>query len=369
MSKTGILILAIAFFPFRNYGQVVERQSAKEINVKHHLNLEVLFTIYNQIWTPFLYKDVSQSMLANTQLMKINHDYFKDFKGHKAIKKTREFMNRSGTDFFLYAFYYDDFPNTKRIKEIPEILTKDINPNRSIALDEIDSLMSDISLFFIESKFDDFYQKYAYVYDIAKIEVKKNLPKDDFIQFLENYFGNTNAKYNFYIIPFFKAEFGMAHQLQTNYGMENITFISPFEPARVEEIDKVKYVGYESEDDILEWVVHEYSHTFFNPALTSKANIEKLNKFEHLYKPINDNPQIGNWFSVFGEHIAVAFEVRAATLLGDDDRSRAILERHEGWYYLEHFVDQLIYYENNRNKYPNIHSFMPELIDSCKDLK
>lgn len=367
MRYTICIFLLLFFQAFK--GQAQDLPNSKDINVKNNLNLEVLFTIYNQIWTPFLNEDVSESMVENTQLMRLNHDYFKDFKDHKAIKKTREFMNKSGTDLFLYAFYYDDFPDTKRIKEIPEILTKDINPNRSLALDEIDSLMSDISLFFIESKFDDFYQKYAYVYDIAKIEVKKNLPKGDFIQFLENYFGITYSKYNFHIIPFFKAEFGMAHQLQTNQGMENITFISPFEPARIEGIDKVKYVGYESEDDILEWIVHEYSHTFFNPALTLESNLEKLSKFDHLYEPINDNPQIGDWFSVFGEHIAVAFEVRAATLLGDNDRSRAILERHEDWYYLEHFVDQLIYYENNRSKFPNIHSFMPELIDSCENLK
>jgi hypothetical protein len=278
-------------------------------------------------------------------------------------------MNRSGTDFFLYAFYYEDFPNVKRILEIPEAYTKDINPDRQLALKEIDSLMHCIADFYRVSNFEGFYKKNKYVYEIAINEASKYIPKNNFISFLENYFGQEYTDYDFYTIPFFKAEFGMAHQIKTEKGTRNITFIAPFEPAKIDDDNRIQYVGYESEDDILEWVIHEYSHTFFNPSLMRKGNVDVLNKFEHLYKPIKGSPQIGDWFSVFGEHIAVAFEVRAATMLGNEERSQSILKKHEDWYYLKHFIAQLEFYENNRDKYSNISDFMPILIESCEYLK
>lgn len=346
-----------------------EPELQKAINVRQNFNLEVLFTIYNQIWTPFLYEGVDQSMLDNTRLMKINHDYFQEFKEHKAVRNAQEFMNKSGTDFFLYAFFYDDFPNPKRVMEIPPVLTDGINPDRELALAEIDALMDDIAEFFLESDFNAFYQKYADTYELASGEVVKNLPDEDFIPFMETYFGNEYANYDFYIIPFFKAEFGMAYQLEKETGIENITFIAPFEPATVDQDGIISYVGYNSREDILEWVVHEYAHTFFNPSLTTEENLERLQGFEHLYKPIHGSPQIGDWFSVFGEHIAVAFEVRAAELLGDKERSAALLEKHRDWFYLDHFINQLKTYESNRDEYPNIDSFITRLIDSCGELK
>lgn len=362
------LILLFILLSFDSYGQNVTSDNSKEINVEHSINLEVLFTIYSQIWTPFLYEGVTESMLANTKLMEINYNHFKKLKDHKAVTATREFMNKSGTDYFLYAFYYEDFPGTKRIREIPEILTKYINSDRTLALEEIDSVMRYAANFYEEAKFETFYNDNSYIYQLAKEEVSKNLPDQKFIPFLESYFGDTYDSYAFYVIPFFKAEFGMAFQFEADHGIKNLTFIAPFEPAEVEE-STVKYVGYDSEQDIIEWVVHEYSHTFFYPSLSKQENLDALNEFEGLFKPIDNNPQIGDWFSMFGEHISVAFEVRAAELLGEEERRLALLEKHKDWHYLDHFINQLKFYENNRKTYPTIGDFMPVLIDSNKDLQ
>jgi len=352
-----------------SFGISTEAQQTKDIDVKKNLNLEVLFTVYNQIWTPFLDNGVSESMISNTRLMKMNHDYFKEFSDHKAIAKARSFMDRSGTDFFVYAFYYEDFPNAKRNREIPVILTRDINADRSLALNEIDSLMKDIADFYTDADFEEFYKVNDYVYEIAKNEVLEHIPQDDFILFLENYFGKEYSVYEFYTIPFFKTEFGMAHQLSTEDGIKNITFISPFEPAEIKSNNRIKYVGYESEDDILEWVVHEYSHVFFNPSLTQQKNLDLLNKYADLYDPIDGSPQIGDWFSMFSEHIAVAFEVRAAELRGNKTRALNIFKKHEKWKYLDHFVKQLEHYEKNRATYSNIGEFMPVLIKSSGKLR
>ncbi|GAB5410537.1 MAG: hypothetical protein BalsKO_29020 [Balneolaceae bacterium] len=354
--------------PISSYGQSTVSGESKEISVERNLNLEVLFTIYSQIWTPFLYDGVTESMLANTQLMELNYNHFKKFKDHEVINTAREFMNRSGTDLFLYAFYYEDFPGTKRIREIPKILTEYINPDRSLALEEIDSLMILVADFYEKSDFNAFYNEYDYVYKMSKEEVVKNLPNQEFIPFLERYFGDSYESYAFYVLPFFKAEFGMAFQLETENGTKNFTFIAPFEPAELEE-KSIQYVGYDSKEDIIEWVVHEYSHTFFYPSLSKQENLDALNEFEYLFKPIESSPQVGDWFSMFGEHISVAFEVRAAELLGEKERRIALLEKHKDWHYLDHFINQLKYFESNRDIYPTIGDFMPILIASNEELK
>lgn len=362
------LTLSFILLSFNSYGQNLDSEDIKKINVSQSLNLEVLFTIYSQIWTPFLYEGVTESMLANTRLMEINYNHFKKFKDHQAINVVREFMNKSGTDFFLYAFYYEDFPGKSRIREIPDILTEYINPDRSIALQEVDSVMSLVADFYHQSEFDQFYKDHSYVYQLAKKEVSKNLPNHEFIPFLENYFGDKYDSYDFYVIPFFKAEFGMAFQFEAKKEIRNFTFISPFKPAEIDG-NTVKYIGYDSKEDILEWVVHEYSHTFFYPSLSKKENLDALNEFEVLFKPIESSPQIGDWFSMFGEHIAVAFEVLAAELLGQDERQAALLEKNKDWHYLDHFINQFKLYESNRDTYPSIEDFMPVLIASSENLK
>lgn len=341
---------------------------SKPINVEKNKNLEVLFTIYSQIWTPFLYDGVTESMLANTRLMEKNYTHFKAYKDHKAVSKIGEFMGRSGTDVFLYAFYYEDFPNVKRKGDIPDILFNYLNPDRLLALQEIDSIMHYAEKFYIDSDFESFYLENEYVYQLAIEEVSKNLPNQEFIPFLEGYFGDVYDSYDFFVIPFFKAEFGMAFQYENEKETRNFTFIAPFKPAEIN-ADRIYKVGYDSEEDILEWVVHEYSHTFYYPSLSKEENMAALNEFEDLFKPIKNSPQIGDWFSMFGEHISVAFEIRAAELLGQHDRRTMLLEKHEDWHYLEHYLNQLKRYEQNRDIYPSISDFMPHLIASSEELR
>ncbi|MDO1501303.1 DUF4932 domain-containing protein [Winogradskyella maritima] len=338
----------------------------KDIEVLRNKNLEVLFTIYNQIWTPFSDDGISKEMIENTFLMKKNHDFFNRFKNHIAISKSKSFMKRSGTDFFLYAFYYEDFPQVKRKRKIPEILTKDINENYELALMEIDNLMTHISDFYNVSGFEKFNSLNEDVYLKAKNEILANLPKQDFILFLEKYFNKRHASYKFIIMPFFKTEFGMAHQLRKDNLIDNITFISPFLPASIDKQGIVNHVGYDSKKHILEWTVHEYSHLFFNYSLNRKKNLEALDKYSHLYKPIEGQPQIQNWYSMFSEHLAVAFEIRVAALNRNDTNYQNLLNKHEAYIYLDHFIEQLQYFESNKDKYTCIDDFIPVMIKSCK---
>lgn len=175
----------------------------KEIKVHADKNLEVMFTIFNQTWTPFLDKDASEHMIEHSRLMQRNYYDFKEFKNHRAIQLTKDLIGRSGTDFFLFAFYYDSFPNPKRIKKIPAIILTDINPDHQLALMEIDTLMHEISKFYQEADFETFYNENQYVYKKAIEEVTANLPKNDFIAFMEGYFGQQYNSYQFVVIPFF----------------------------------------------------------------------------------------------------------------------------------------------------------------------
>ena len=94
-------LLLIIFFLANGCGTPPEDIENKTINVEQNLNLEVLFTIYNQIWTPFLDEGVSEEMLAKTKLMEMNHEHFKAHSEHEAVSAVTEFLNRSGTDFGL----------------------------------------------------------------------------------------------------------------------------------------------------------------------------------------------------------------------------------------------------------------------------
>ncbi|MTI30862.1 DUF4932 domain-containing protein [Xanthovirga aplysinae] len=366
MKKVYMTIVLLLLSFFSCYSSEIEK---KEIMVGHNKNLEILFTVYNQTWTPFLDNNASNYMLEHTKLMQKNYHYFKKFKDHKAIQLTNNILGRSGTDFFLLAFYYDTFPNPKRIREIPLKILKDINPDSNLALLEIDNLMNEISDFFQESDFEMYYQENEYIYKKAKEEVYKNLPDENFIPFMERYFGHKKNSYHFIVVPFFKSHFGMAFQIKNKNDFDIYSFISSFKPQIINKNKIVENVGFDSKKDVLNWVIHEYSHSFFTPIVNKPGNLESLNRFEHLFKPINNNPQIGDWYSMFGEHLAVAFEIRAAELMGDKEGSKKLIDSHKDWHYLDHFLEKLKYYELNRDQYENIEKYIPYLISSLKNLK
>ncbi len=341
--------------------------TSKKIQITSNKNIDVLFTIYNQTWTPFLDENVSEYTLERTRLMKLNYERFESYKNHKAIELTNKIMGRSGTDFFSFGFYYDTFPDAKRIKEIPERVLKDINPDTTLALEEIDALMSEIAKFYEDSDYDSFLKENQYIYEKAKQEVAKKLPDDNFIPFLESYFGKSYNSYDFIIIPFFKSQYGQAGKEDSGI----YCIVSPFDPQQIDAQGKVQNVGFDNRTEIQNWTIHEYSHLFFNPVMDIKENLDGLNAFDHLFKPIESNPQYGDWYSIFAEHLANAFQVRATSLIDNEQASNEILKKlkNEGWYYIDHFIDQLKKYEDNRNTYPTIDAFIPDLIKSLHQIK
>jgi hypothetical protein len=307
-------------------------------------------------------------MLASTRLMKINHSHFYPFRNHSAIRSARQLLERSGTDFFLLALYYEQLPTVKRALEISDTILQDINEDRKLALKELDELMALVADFYEESNYQYFQEKYSFVYTQAVEEVLQSLPSKGTLDFMEKYFGGGFVSYKFYVVPFFKSEFGMSYTLKTELGTENITLISPFQPAKLDNNDSILSVGYKSPEDAFQWTVHEYAHSFFNESLYQKDNQTDLEKFAGLYKPVEAQPQYTDWANVFAEHLALAFEVRAVQLLDSEAAAEKLRKKYQDWYYLDHFIEQLKYYETHRDKYPNIASFIPDLIASGEQI-
>lgn len=336
----------------------------KALQITYHKNLEVLFSVYNQTWTPYLDDNVSTYMLERTRLMKLNHDYFEQHQNHQAIQQLKKILPRSGTDYFTFAFYYSDFPHPKRIKTIPQKVLLDINVDTTLALKEIDSLMLHIADFYQEGKFDTFLKEHQHIYDLAINEVAQYAPNNQFIQLIENYFGEEKASYSFYVIPFFKSEFGQAMEVMNQDGTkEALCFVSPLLPQEIDSSGQVVAVGYKNETEILQWSIHEYAHLFFNPYLDESANHTELMKHSHLYQSIEGSPQIGDWYSYVAEHLAVAFEIRAAHLIGEQTRANILKKKHAHWPHLSFFIQQLKAYESNRETFTQFKDFAPLLIE------
>ena len=124
-------------------------------------------------------------------------------------------------------------------------------------------------------------------------------------------------------------------------------------------------VGFKGEKQVpcsVRFLFHEMSHPIINP-LTDKyltKNVETTLKIKHY----------GTIQSIINESIIRAVEI---ILYKHTQRSSEIIERKiklekaQGFEYIEKIVDCLEIYSNHREKYPNIESFFPILLDTVVD--
>lgn len=115
---------------------------------------------------------------------------------------------------------------------------------------------------------------------------------------------------------------------------------------------------------------HEFSHTFINPL--SHNYESQIAAYASLLEPIAEQmaqQAYPDWQTTVNEHVIRAITTRLIQLEQGDDAGREALAREtkRGFVYVEALVDRLKEYEASRDRYPNIASFYPRLIDVFRE--
>lgn len=122
-------------------------------------------------------------------------------------------------------------------------------------------------------------------------------------------------------------------------------------------------------DKYLNTLIHEFSHSFINQIVYDNEKVFKKSG-EKIYKhfrkmKIATNDAYGNWQSMLNESL-----VRAAVIKYFKDNGyeqevideRIEVEAKLGFPWTNELFERLNYYASNRDQYPNLESFVPELV-------
>lgn len=307
-------------------------------------------------------------LFRSTCLMRLIYNAFARFRGHAAVRRTRELTSQLGTGVYLLPLFYEGFPRPRRHTPVSAELLAAVHPRPDSAARIVDEYTRLVGKFYRDAGFAQFQRHQRRVYALAVAEVRRSLPPVGFIPTMEAYYGAHKAAYRLIVNPFFKSEWGMSWQVAGAGGSTAVQIAAPFgEQKRAGA--RVVAAGFDNAEAVRNLSVHEFGHSFVNPLTAQPAVAAGLAAQQALFRPTPGQPQYRDWETSVNEHLVRAGEVRIALALGRPDVSRQLRADYAAWPYLSFFEAQLQRYEASREQYPTLESFLPSLIAALGELK
>ncbi|KAB1153399.1 DUF4932 domain-containing protein [Tenacibaculum aiptasiae] len=326
----------------------------KEVLVKYNPNFELLALCYLlDSYNDLLAIPDNQTFNIDGVEVRIKDLYAMNFKIAKEFKKFSNSENlRVILSYFKKDFYlhYSNFILSLQPFPYAKVNNDNAFINKFDNIEDANKFVSALNKFHIEISFDTFLEKHKMYYNTMEKEVKQNIPKENFIVEMERFFKKKVDNYILY--PSLTMLFGQAFAVGSNNTIGNV-FACFGKPKEINNTSKLN-LGFNNSSSIRNICVHEFGHSFVNPAVDKVSN-EIIKSKEYLFEPIKikmSDQGYSQWkFSLY-EHFVRANEVIIAKLLGDkteankilkdniDNRSFILLpqivEKLEFWYYNEY---------------------------------
>ena len=226
---------------------------------------------------------------------------------------------------------------------------------------DYDKLVAQLTSFYQDSRFHDFFVNHQSVYDEKLNSFRQNVFPYVHEDWYPKFYG-TESKENFVVVLAFNNGtngYGCERQLSdgTREAYSVIGIFGWMDIAR----DAV---------DFSTTIIHEFNHSFVNPILeNSQANQDLLREsgewFYNLLKWTMQNQSYGNWQTMINESIVRAGEVIYRfdnNYTADQIEQLAGYQIARGFLWTPELVEQLRIYSQNRDKYKTLADFYPELI-------
>jgi len=285
-------------------------------------------------------------------------EYFEEFKDHEAVKLSYE-LSHEGFNFdappaaVLYM--------TKDFQLRDDVEIEDYLIERAKGIDNINKLFNALNKFWEDTKFNDFFNenKEYYTY-LVKNTSEMISDEKNIVEELEQYYGIKQESYNVILVSLYgPGGYGPRVKLIN----KNNEIYSIIGATNIDANNRPIF----GDEDYFDYIQnHEFSHSFINP-LTEKY-LDIANEYSSLYNPIEDKMLpfgYTDWEISLNEHIIRALTSRFSYLENNLSGKNALLkEKEDGFIYIDKLFEKLEEYEDNRDKYPTIDSFYPELIKS-----
>lgn len=286
---------------------------------------------------------------------------FSQYTNHKAVKQFEKMSN--------LGFSYDAPPG------LMLFMDKNFNVREDVELTEyiigraggknnINALFESLKEFCIDTNFIDFFNDNNNYYNRIINSTLELIPSDsNIIEDLEEYYGMRQKSYNIVLVSLYgKGSFGPKIDTKED-GTEIYSVLGCIG------IDTMDLPIFGDLGFFTELQQHEFSHSFINPITDKNRNLAY--SYEKLFIPIKGKMRskaYANWDTCLNEHIIRALTSRFVYHEDNLDGIKVLeMEKETGFIYVEALFNKLEEYENNRDKYPTIEDFYPELIKSLDE--
>ncbi len=125
-------------------------------------------------------------------------------------------------------------------------------------------------------------------------------------------------------------------------------------------------------NEYLPIIIHEFNHSFINPLLAKNEKAFEKNGNE-IYNAVGyemSQQAYGSWLIMLNEALVRASVIKYFIDHGANETEIRMMinkESNNGFIWIKGLVNELMKYDNQRNIYPTLESYVPELLNAYKD--
>ena len=230
--------------------------------------------------------------------------------------------------------------------------------NRAGGMDSLRLFLSLLRDFAVQSSFNSFFQAHHDFYRAITVNTINNIGSIDYISEMESFYGKTQKSYNIILVTLYNTVgFGNSllcsddkREIYNTMGPRSFNNTIP---------------SYGTEDYLKYMIRHEFSHPFINP-LTEKY-WDYVKDYSNNYDSLPEVARVNNcgeWQECINEFLIGAITTQLAYSEGYDIGLQAYkLEKSIDIIYLDKLMNRIKLYLSERDVFPTIESFYPNLLD------
>jgi len=260
--------------------------------------------------------EINGELLQKKEWHSYGYHFYNQYKGYaesENLNKSLAIADHLWLDYIInLLLQVEEFPKAKFKPSIDDksYIRFSANKNLEEAKKNVAIFLDGLNEFYKEVKFNIYLSESEKFYETALKEVKQNLPNSTFINDLEWFYRRTYDSYT--LIPSLTIPKGMGFGLRNNDGQIYNAF-GAFDQQEIGDINNL-ILGFDNPQKINELSIHEFGHSFVNPALY-KVNEEYISATSELFKPIKGamaNQGYNTWKASLYEHFVRAGEIMIA---------------------------------------------------------
>ena len=268
-------------------------------------------------------------------------EFFKKDTTQEAVKITKQLA-------VDYGFVHDaPLDLILRLSALPELKTSHPFTPRTIERagnkTNLESYRKALKKFGAESQFTDFWNSHRTYYQKMVQYTVTELKGCDPVQTFNDYFNESKKSYTVIL----------SNALMGGYGMRVADEMNELNIFACLNTDKENEgIPYYSKENLLNYLYHEFSHSFVNPLTDNYASL--VDATASLFIPIQNemrNVSCGRWITCINEHIVRALHIRILHTLGEKNAAESLLEMEHSRHfaYIDPILDQLEQFEQERD--------------------